>query len=177
MHGLINKIDKSLIEENSENLIYNIKKIKENKLELVEKHELFKFSFCLWYIMAEWGRISNDLEDYFDKIEYLFIKSYETANNKYSNDEDFIFLFGYMLDVFPEHFQKVSIDYLETKERGVRMICSISQKYPLAMVLSGEYENDVDIIKIAKLHLNNLFGKNTFISQYFCNILDMNCVI
>jgi len=116
MQGLINEIDKSLKEENSENYIFYIKQLNESDLELLDKSGLFIFSFDMWYMMAEWGRIDVKLEDYIDRNQYLLIKSFELAKTKYFEDEDFMWLFGYMLDVFPGNFKPI-YDYFKAEKR------------------------------------------------------------
>ncbi|WAA12786.1 hypothetical protein [Fervidibacillus halotolerans] len=170
----LDKLDRMIKnEENWDEFIEFLNSINEDDLKIIGKYDLYKISFYAWYVLAEWGRLSPKLEKCLDRAEHILIDSFKIATEKYSNDEAYLWFYGYLISVFPEHFLSIYSDYLKAENAGKQMInVASSMKYPLATIFN-ERVLEKDILKSGKEDLENIFDKNTEVYDYFITMIEL----
>ncbi|RBP35391.1 hypothetical protein [Garciella nitratireducens] len=141
----LDKLERIIKNEKCKKLQEFFDAINEDYLKTVGKYDLFKISFYAWYILSEWGRLSPKLEKYLDQAENILIDAFKIATEKYLNDGDYLWLYGYLISVFPEHFLSVYSDYLKAENTGKQMLSvALRMQYPLAIIFNKKFlEKDV----------------------------------
>lgn len=103
--------------------------------------------------MAEWGRLSPKLEKCLNQAENILLDAFKIATEKYSNDRDFLWFYGYLISVFPEHFVSVYSDYLKAENTGKQMLNVASQmQYTLAIIFNEKF-SEKDVLESGKKDL------------------------
>ena len=166
-------LDRIVKEENWDMFIEFLNTINRNYLKLIGKYDLFKISFYAWYVLAEWGRLSPKLEKCLDQAEHILIDAFKIATEKYSNDEDYLWFYGYLISLFPEHFASIYSDYFKAENVGKQMLNVASQrKYPLALIFNEEFLGK-DVLESGKKDLENMFNKGTEVYDYFIRMIEL----
>ncbi|SJZ74130.1 hypothetical protein [Garciella nitratireducens] len=141
--------------------------INEDYLKTVGKYGLFRISFYTWYVIVKWGRLSSKLEKYLGQAENILIDAFKIATEKYLNDGDYLWLYGYLISVFPEHFLSVYSDYLKAEYTGKQMLNVASQmQYTLAIIFNEKFL-EKDVLENGKKDLENMLDKSTEAYDYF----------
>ncbi|WP_427340432.1 hypothetical protein [Caloranaerobacter sp. DY30410] len=160
-------------EENWDMFIEFLNTINKDYLKLIGKYDLFKISFYAWYVLAEWGRLSPKLENCLDQAEHILIDAFKIATEKYSNDEDYLWFYGYLISLFPEHFISIYSDYFKAENVGKQMLNVASQRqYPLALIFNEEFL-EKDVLESGKKDLENMFNKGTEVYDYFIRMIEL----
>lgn len=169
----LDKLERIIKNEKWEELIVFLDDINKDYLKTVEKYDLFRISFYTWYVMAEWGRLSPKLEKCLDQAEHILIDAFKIATEKYSNDEDYLWFYGYLISVFPEHFLSIYSDYLKAENAGKQMLNVASRmQYPLAIIFNEKFL-EKDVLEKGKKDLENMFNESTEVYDYFIRIIEM----
>lgn len=166
-------IDKISFEEDWDEYIKFVETLNEEDLKKENKYELIQLAFCLWLLIEEFGLYCPKLEVYIERANSIFLEIYELMKDKYSDDKDFKFFFGYMISIFPAHFTEIYPDYDETKKMGKNMIKNVSNENVLAYVFSNHSDRSAENIQKAKEYLYSIYSQNTFIGDYFTRIMDI----
>ena len=169
----LDKLERIIKNEKWEELIGFFDAINEDYLKTVEKYDLFRISFYTWYVMAEWGRLSPKLEKCLNQAENILLDAFKIATEKYSNDRDFLWFYGYLISVFPEHFVSVYSDYLKAENTGKQMLNVASQmQYTLAIIFNEKF-SEKDVLESGKKDLENIFDKSTEVYNYFIEMIEL----
>jgi len=160
-------------EEDWDTFIEYINTINKDDLELMEKYDLFRISYYTWYVLAEWGRLSPKLENCLNQAEHILIGAFKIATEKYSNDEDYLWFYGYLIGLFPEHFVSIYFDYFKAENAGKQMLnIALQKQYPLALIFE-ERCLEKDVLEHGKKDLENMFNKGTEVYSYFIRMIEL----
>ncbi|MBU3160522.1 hypothetical protein KPL37_12280 [Clostridium frigoris] len=80
---------------------------------------LIRASFINWYLLVEWERTKHlniDCDELADRINEI----YDFGIKNFSENEEFLLAFGYMISVSPENF--ASCDYTSSYNNGMLML-------------------------------------------------------
>ncbi|SHH27223.1 hypothetical protein [Tepidibacter thalassicus] len=169
----LDKLDRIIKNEKWEKFAEFLYAINEDYLKIVGKYDLFRISFYTWYVMAEWGILSPKLEKCLDQAENILIDAFKIATEKYSNDEDYLWFYGYLINVFPEHFLSIYSDYLKAENVGKQMLNMASQmQYTLAIIFNEKFL-EKDVLESGKKDLENMFDKSTEAYDYFITMIEL----
>ncbi|SHK65197.1 hypothetical protein [Tepidibacter formicigenes] len=170
----LDKLDRIIKkEENWDEFIEFLNTINEDYLKTVGKYDLFRISFYTWYVMAEWGILSPKLEKCLEQAENLLIYAFKIATEKYSNDEDYLWFYGYLISVFPEHFLLIYSDYLKAENAGKQMLnVALQMQYTLAIIFNEKFL-EKNVLESGKKDLENMFDKSTEVYDYFIRMIEL----
>ncbi|ADL69796.1 hypothetical protein Tthe_2325 [Thermoanaerobacterium thermosaccharolyticum DSM 571] len=170
----LDKLDRIIKnDEDWDKFIELLNTINEDYLKSIGKYNLFRISFYTWYVMSEWGRLSPKLEKCLDQAEHILIDAFKIATEKYSNDEDYLWFYGYLISVFPEHFLSIYSDYLKAENAGKQMLNVASRRqYPLAIIFNEKFL-EKDILEKGKKDLENMFNESTEVYDYFIRMIEL----
>ena len=170
----LDKLDRIIKnEENWDDFTEFLNTINEDYLKIIGKYDLYKISFYAWYVLAEWGRLSPKLEKCLDQAEHVLADSFKVATKKYSNDEDYLWFYGYLISLFPEYFQLTYSDYFKAENAGKQMLnVSLQRQYPLALIFNKEFL-EKDILENGKKDLENMFNESTEVYDYFIRMIEL----
>ena len=142
----------------------------------IDKYELAELSFCVWYLLAEMGRYPKFDQNFYPDLEEVLYNAYLYYQKKFTGDNDFIFLMGYMISLFPENFPKLG-DYLSVKEFGKRLMEIAYQNEPnnpfiyLLNLRNGSDSGDKETILLARAYVSTKFKNCKGLTDYFQRIL------
>jgi hypothetical protein len=135
-----------------------------------------RLSFLSWYVAAEWGALTKtDLaEEHLEEFEQLLKELTAFGFNHFQEETDFLWLFGYMISMFPYLFD-------QEEEAGSRMIETARKLQPEDPVIHLVYLQNcnrkithpehVKIQKAASRVLGSTFDGNGEMQRYFKEIL------
>jgi hypothetical protein len=106
-----------------------------------QDHKKFiRLGFLCWYVVVEWGCIdTTDLkhEEYENMLKELTKIGFE----KFSNNPDFLWTFGYMISLFPYYFG----EYEEWEDKGKQMLKSSYCFRPNDLIIKLVFLGSLDI--------------------------------
>lgn len=139
----------------------------------VTKNEILEISYCIWTILSEFPVYFKDFdENYISVMEQIMKKCYDCFQEKYKNDIDFLWIFGFFIEMFPENFLLVNDDYLDMEENGKKFI---KQAYEMnsnlapAIYFATDRE-DTELLKSAREYMKENFTENTGLYEYFVGV-------
>ncbi|WP_064213647.1 hypothetical protein, partial [Geobacillus stearothermophilus] len=108
-----------------------------------------------------------------NQAENILLDAFKIATEKYSNDVDYLWFYGYLISVFPEHFVSVYSDYLKAENTGKQMLNVASQmQYTLAIIFNEKF-SEKDVLESGKKDLENMFDKSTEVYNYFIKMIEL----
>ena len=140
----------------------------ENKNEL---DNLLRLGTECWYIMSYWEQLKvNNLERSDISSALTEVKQYGKLH--FSNSETFLWIFGYMIKLFPYWFDDFSGDLEGFENLGRDMIIrslEINPNNEIAKMLCSPDDSPQYIHSCSKvkMDLNQYFPGNSAIEQYF----------
>lgn len=131
--------------------------------------------FLCWYTVVEWSTFEHNFEESeYSIVEETLIEVTKSGINMFNKDVDFLWMFGYMISLFPYYFGV----YEEWEYRGKKMIEEAKALRPndpiiemlyLAGVPSSKYKDSCKRAKPIVLERFNGEGK---LNEYFRDVLD-----
>ena len=119
------------------------------------------------------GKIITKIRKMFKQAENILLNAFKIATEKYSNDGDYLWFYGYLISVFPEHFVSVYSDYLKAENTGKQMLNVASQmQYTLAIIFNEKF-SEKDVLESGKKDLENIFDKSTEVYNYFIKMIEL----
>lgn len=95
-----------------------------------------RLGFFAWYLLVEEGPLEiTDEEIDFDELETLLKEVTHYGMTNFIKNEDFLWCFGYMTSLFPDHFG----DYEYWEEKGISMLKRAYELCPDEPVYSYSY--------------------------------------
>ena len=71
----------------------------------LEKEDLFDLSFIIWYLLDDAPKYAeNDKEKFYVNLYRKLALSYEVSKIRFSDDSDFMCIYGYLMNVMPYNF-------------------------------------------------------------------------
>jgi hypothetical protein len=138
----------------------------------LDKEALIKESFLLWYILVE-GISCPDFTE--EEINRLLKRNFGAYDTCYSNDSDFNFIIGWMMNLTFWHFGSSF-----TEKDGNRLLIKAYQndtrnslfKWAIRDVLNLN-ENEINNLKTdISLRFEQFYNYGTVIKEYFLDIIN-----
>lgn len=141
--------------------------------------EAIKLGFLCWYVIVEEHCINTedvDIEDARENLKYITRYSIDT----YSGDIDILWIYGYMISMFPEQFESLG-DYLSVQQIGIDMITKAHMLRPDDSIIELIFMGSKKIKDINKYEqvckkviplLDEKFDGSGILSVYFKEVLN-----
>lgn len=144
--------------------------------DIMNSYSLIRLGFLCWYIIVEWGCIDTTgmSEEDFSNCEAVLKEVTEFGINNFADDPEFLWIFGYMITLFPWYFG----DHLEWEKKGTDMLAFAHHLKPedpvITMVcLNGQPERQYqDACQNSKALLTTRFQGVGVMSTYFRQVLN-----
>lgn len=141
------------------------------------KSILYRFAAQCWYVLTFWdcnmpkGKFNKEL------FELGLKKTYVIAKEKWWNDSDCLWLFGYFMCINPIAFPYVSIDIREVEEEGNHLIAKAYRHNPnnqlaeiLYLVDNSNKRKYKKAQKEVKKNIYMYFPHQSEIEKYFLEV-------
>ena len=139
------------------------------------------FSEC-WYVLAEWGLLKTEGLSW-ETFRDTLIECTEYGLAHFNEDTRFLWMGGYMINLFPYEFYRGADGgdlYLEWEARGLKMLAQAVEQSPMdltkAMYLGAIPGNEMtedmrkasnEAWKSMQQHIRDYFSGNSAIEKYF----------
>lgn len=133
-----------------------------------------------WYVLTEWDCFIQNKELSFDAFKKILVDTIQYGLARFNTDENFLWIAGYMISLFPYLFYESDEDALftEWEQKGKDMLLLATRTAPNNLIakvlyLGTQGVSDEYLMFKAQLapHLNELFTGCTAIEEYFKDIL------
>lgn len=124
-----------------------------------------------WFILIN-DECNQSLDNNYLKSKLISL--FYRGTKIYSNNFHFLWVFGYMIFLFPDVFSEKSDDYFKWKDIGEKMIIKAHSLAPYDLVIDLIYNrifNDLSPNEECIVQINEYFSFDTLIDKYFKDVL------
>jgi hypothetical protein len=156
--------------EGARKLVYDNWISDKNDLE-----KLLRVGTECWYVITFWDRITTE-----NLFKENFARNLIEAKNHgisvFSSSDQFNWIFGYMINLFPYWFYDFDGDIYKWEKLGknmIRLACKLNPENAIAKMLSISEKNKEykKVRQKVSANINQYFPGNTVIECYFRNVL------
>ncbi len=162
--------------EEARELLYSLWSCDKNNVSMLCR----AISEC-WYVLAEWDCCIVNKQSSFNLFKDTLVELTEYGLEHFLTNEDFLWMTGYMISMFPYLFFKGNEDYLYSKweQKGKQMLFKATQIQPNNLIsrtlylgsLQSNREEYLRAKKRLQSCVKDYFSGNTAIEVYFKDVL------